>query len=209
MSSSPTQSTEVPEEAIDKAGEALCESLPPGLELKGGTWIEDPLADEWGEWAAAALQAAAPALLKQGAEEERERIVTSLLARDLLTIEIEEAIRGPLNNQEGEATAAEDNEGWPAAAYVSKDRNGARMAVGLVEPTEVPDGIEVRRYLPARASVTKRELEKRLEKKKRECEEARDMYRGVSNADSEAYWQGKGHGLASALAALTDNQESS
>jgi hypothetical protein len=82
---SPTQSTEVPEEAIDKAGEALCESLPPGLELWGGAWIEDPLADEWGDWAAVVLQAAATALRKQGADQERQRLKEALLSEDALT----------------------------------------------------------------------------------------------------------------------------
>lgn len=43
------------------------------------------------------------------------------------------------------------------------------------------------------AEEAKRELEKRLEEKKRECEEARDRYGTAGNVDSEAYWQGKGH----------------
>lgn len=56
------ESSRVPEAAIGSAGEALCESVPPDLELVGGTWIEDPLADEWAEWAAAAIEAALPAI---------------------------------------------------------------------------------------------------------------------------------------------------
>lgn len=48
---------DVLEELYGRAGEALCENLPSRLELRGGTWIEDPLADEWAEWAATAVDA--------------------------------------------------------------------------------------------------------------------------------------------------------
>lgn len=53
---------EVPMKAIEAAAEALCEDLPGGAVIEGGTWIEDPLADQWGEWANSALAAALPAI---------------------------------------------------------------------------------------------------------------------------------------------------
>ncbi len=54
------------------------------------------------------------------------------------------------------------------------------------------------------AEEAEKRLTKRLEEKKRECEDARDRYGAAGNVDSEAYWQGKGHGFASALAVVTN-----
>lgn len=70
----PMPSPDIPEEAVGLAAETLCTQLPDDLELRGPAWIEDPLADEWGEWALPVLEAAAPAIRAQGAEEERERL---------------------------------------------------------------------------------------------------------------------------------------
>lgn len=68
----------VPDAAVEAASEALCEELPEGLELRGGTWVEDPLADEWADWVFPALAAALPAFTVSIEEEVRERLASDL-----------------------------------------------------------------------------------------------------------------------------------
>lgn len=82
--SNPQSKGQVPDAAVGSAAEALCENLPDGLELHGGTWIEDPLADEWGDWAFPALQAALPAIHAARDQEWQQRLEEVERRRDEL-----------------------------------------------------------------------------------------------------------------------------
>lgn len=48
---------EVTDEMVERAAQELY-NLRPDIEVAGPTWISDPMADEWGEWAHRVLAAA-------------------------------------------------------------------------------------------------------------------------------------------------------
>lgn len=89
--SGPTQSTEVPEEAVGDAATAILEKAWGRSRLDDAgiphTLYGHPMPAERShaeKTAQVALDAAAPALLKQGAEEERGRLKEALFSRDAI-----------------------------------------------------------------------------------------------------------------------------
>jgi hypothetical protein len=80
MPGSPTQSTEVPEEAVETAARALVaaqagDPFPLVWDDGKGRLLSDGEKHAWRQEAREALQAAAPALRKQGADQERQRLI--------------------------------------------------------------------------------------------------------------------------------------
>ena len=100
---SPTQSTEVPDSAVRPAAKVIARALRHRAEqIERGT-MGDRQTETPNQIAEKALADAAPALLKQGAEEERERLLAALIdpLRTAVKRFIDDGAKGGIGGRHG------------------------------------------------------------------------------------------------------------